>query len=186
MTGRGKAGDGLQIPKATSLRELNAARNRLAEALNKDARESHEAKTMAMKALSHALLYRAQQSGIPTSELVGFLRSAVERWIPNGSQLTMGAEVKSRLEKGAGMPTWLSAPDRIRINTVLATIYKTTESVPVPLQVSVYWDLLMRNAESIGMTHEALIARLEILDRVQREDGPPSRGYPDKKPGWAQ
>ena len=185
MTGRGKIGDGLQIPKATALRELNAARNRLAMALDKGARASHQAKTMTMKALSHALLYRAQQSGLPTSELVGFLRSAVARYLPQGSKLIMADELKSRLEQGAGMPQWLSAPDRVRINAILAIIYKNAESVPAQLQVSIYWDLLMRNAESVGMTHEALIARLEILDRLQRADGAPSRLYPEEKPGWA-
>lgn len=186
MTGRGKIGDGLKIPKEMELRELNAARNRLAMALDPQARTSHEAKTMAMKALSHALLYCAQRGGIPTTELVGFLRAAVSRWLPNGSRLTMSGELKSRLEQRSGMPQWLSADDRVRINAVLATIYKNTENVPATLQMSLYWDLLMRNAESIGLTHEALIARLEILDRLQRADGAPTRLYPDVKPSWAR
>lgn len=186
MTGRGKVGDGLRIPKGMGLRALNAARNRLALALDKEARTSPDAKIMAMKALSHALLYSAQRAGIPTSELVGFLRTAVERYTRAGSRLTMSDELKSRLEQSAGMPQWLSEPDRNRINAVLATIYKTSENHAAQLQMSIYWDLLMRNAEPCGMTHEALIVRLEILDRVQREDGPPSRLYPSKKPAWAK
>lgn len=185
MSGRGKLGDGLVTPTGGMLAALQTAHADMVRTLNPYA-GSPDGKVLALKALAHALCYRAQLGGVPASELVGFMRSVVAKYIPHGSQLTMGAKARTRLEGGAGMPVWPNERDRERINVILAAMYRTAAKVPPTLQISIYWDMLMRNAEPMGMTHEALIMRLEVLDRLQRADGSPQASIPKKKPAWAR
>lgn len=185
VSGRGNLGDGLVAPTGGVAAALETAHSDMVRTVNPYA-GSPNGKVLAMKALAHAVCYRAQLGGVPTSELVGFMRSVVKAYIPHGSQLAVGPKARAALEDGAGMPVWPNEHDRERINVILAAMYRTAAKVPPTLQISIYWDMLMRNAESMGMTHEALIMRLEVLDRLQRADGPPKASIPKKMPAWAR
>lgn len=185
MTGRSQIGPALTQPTRQEQREISHYHVLLGKKLAAFTK-GHDAAKEVYKAIAHALLYRAQYHGIPTADLLGFLRALIPQYLPKGSQLNMAPELRERLEKSAGMPQWPSDVERERINAVLGIIYKETQNVPVYVQVRIYWHLLMVNAEPMGMTHPAVLLRLEVLDRMQRADGAPHKLMPSTPPIWAQ
>lgn len=165
--------------------ELRRAYKRFAHATAIHAK-GHEGFVRTFKAVAHALLYYAQRHAIPSTELVQFLKERTPDYLPHGSQLHMQDELKQKLETGAGFPQWPEAPERAAINRALTDIYHSISTLPVGMQIAVLYSALMRNAERLGMTHGAVLLRLEVLDRLQRHEGPANRYIPDKPPSWTQ
>lgn len=185
MTGRGKIGDGIKLPKGTVAAELRRRHGELGRALAPLATD-HKTKTDVIKALAHAVLYLGQRAGLPPGELVAFMRSAVTAYTAHGSGLAISPKARARLENGPAMPVWPDDPTRRAINRALEVIYRHVSGATAPMGLATCWDMLMRNTESIGLTHEALIVRLEVLDRVQRAEGAPEQYLGDQPPSWAR
>ena len=174
----------VMVPRPSEEAELRAYSHGLSVRLNQHIAKHHDFQQV-YKAVAHALLFRAQFAGVPTEELVGFLRTRIHHHLgPGGSKLGMSPELKQRLETGAGMPVWPNEQDRAKINRALKLIYAETDKCPVYVQIRIYWHLLMQHAESLGMTHESILLRLEVLDRLQRAEGRPERYIPDEPPAW--
>jgi hypothetical protein len=171
----------LTQPTEAVRKELERYRMALAAAMKP---RTHEESVRCFQAIAHALLYRAQVHGVTPTELHQFLSSLTRFYLPHGSQLGMDPQLRKRLENGAGFPEWPPKAARAQINRYLTAIYRVTATAPVSMQIRVYWHLLMVNAERMGMTHEAVLRRLEVLDRLQREEGSPERFVPDKPPSW--
>lgn len=171
----------LTQPTQEVRRELERYRMALAATLKP---ANHEESVRCFQAIAHALLYRAQVHGVTPTELHQFLTSLTRFYLPKGSQLGMDPGLRKRLESSAGWPEWPPKKAREQINRYLTAIYRVTGAAPVSMQIRVYYHLLMANAERMGMTHEAVLRRLEVLDRLQREEGSPERFVPDKPPSW--
>lgn len=185
MTGRQRIGPAIERPTAQAMRETQQQYQALAKVLQRHAR-GHEGFKRTYKAVAHALLYRTQFHGIPTAELLELLRSLLSFYLPKGSKLGMHDDLRTKLENTAGLPQWPDEPERKAINAALADLYRETNSLPVALQVRMYWHILMVNAENLGMTHEAVFRRLEVLDRFQRAEGAPQRYIPSEPPAWVR
>lgn len=178
--------DAIRRPSVQEQREVEAYYRRLGKRLNLAVGGKPERFALVYKAIAHALLFRAQFHAIPTDELVAFLRSLIPLYAPGGGKLQMGPELRERLETTVGMPQWPSPADRKAINKFLTIIYKGTDRCPVPLQIRIFWHMLMKNAEVIGLTHEAVLKRLEVLDRFNRTEPIAHRYIPSEPPTWAR
>lgn len=174
-----KISHAIRPPSATERAEANRHWKRLAKLLQ------GQDFNRCLKVLAHALLYRAQFHGVPSAELVAFLRSIVSNYLANGqSTLHMSDEARAKLEgpESTVLPQWPTRAERRSIDRLLGRVYRSTDSLAVGLQLRVFFHGLMLMAEPAGMTHEALLIRLEVLDRMSRAHGPASRYLPRQMP----
>lgn len=178
-----KIGGALRAITPVEMAELQKLAHEVGKALQPWT-ANHEGMKTAYKAVAHALLFRARRAMIPAPELLGFLREAVNAYNPGALQ--MSDKARKLLEDSAGMPVWESRDKRRAQDACLRVLYKATDSFSAPAQIRLYWHLLMANAGRLGMTHEAVFRRLEILDTMQRAEGPATPYTPKTMPSWAQ
>ena len=178
-----KIGGALRTVTPTEMIEMQKLAHQVGRALQPWTKD-HTGLQTAYKAVAHALLYRARRAMIPAPELLGFMRDAVKPYVSGGLQLS--DKTREQLESGAGMPVWESRHKRRAMDACLRVLYQTTDSFSAPAQIRLYWHLLMANAERLGMTHEAVFRRLEVLDTMQRAEGPPMPYTPKEPPSWAR